>query len=98
MSDVFHPEAMLELEQAVDYYAEQGGQALANAFLSEIYRIAEMVANNPGFGARIGGQQQRPYVAKRFPYSVIYRPCPEGIRILAIEHQKRRPEYWLARQ
>jgi plasmid stabilization system protein ParE len=79
MNYVFHPEAMLELERAVDYYVEQGGQTLANAFLREIYRIVEMVANNPGFGAHIGEQQQRRYVAKRFPYSVTYRPIPEGI-------------------
>ena len=96
MSYVFHPDAMQELAQAVDYYTEHRDSELARDFLDEIYRLAEMLLNNPGFGARVGDQQRR-YVVKRFPYSIIYRQTPQGIRILAIEHQKRRPAYWRTR-
>ncbi len=97
MNFVFHPDAMLELEQAFDYYTSHGGVALARDFLNEIYRVSEMVCNNPGFGVQVGDQQRR-YVIKRFPYSIIYRQVTQGIRILAIEHHKRRPAYWQGRE
>ena len=97
MSYVFHPAAMQELDQAVDYYNEHGGNALAQDFLNEVYRVVEMVHNNPGFGASIGDQQRR-YAIQRFPYSIIFGPIPQGIRVLAIEHHKQRPAYWQGRK
>jgi len=33
----------------------------------------------------------------KFPYSIIYTIEPDHIRILAVAHSKRKPEYWLSR-
>jgi toxin ParE2 len=40
----------------------------------------------------------RKKLVRRFPYSVMYSIRAEGIRILAIAHQHRRPLYWRGRQ
>jgi hypothetical protein len=34
---------------------------------------------------------------RRFPYSIVYRGVPEGLRILVVGHQHRRPSYWRGR-
>ena len=33
----------------------------------------------------------------RFPYSVLYTVDPDVLYIVAVAHQKRRPNYWLRR-
>jgi len=40
----------------------------------------------------------RKKLVRRFPYSVMHSIHAEGIRILAIAHQHRRPLYWRGRQ
>lgn len=39
----------------------------------------------------------RRYAVKRFPYHVVYLDTPEGIRILAVAHDRRKPGYWKGR-
>jgi toxin ParE1/3/4 len=39
----------------------------------------------------------RRVLLKKFPFSVIYRPEPDGIVIFAVAHQSRRPGYWRGR-
>jgi plasmid stabilization system protein ParE len=36
-------------------------------------------------------------LAKRYPYTVFYRPTATGILVLAVAHQKREPLYWTYR-
>ena len=36
----------------------------------------------------------RRVIVKKFPFSVIYRPEPEGIVIFALAHHSRLPGYW----
>ena len=39
----------------------------------------------------------RRVLVKGFPFSLIYRPKPEGIVIFAVAHHARRPYYWQSR-
>jgi plasmid stabilization system protein ParE len=92
-----HPEATRELEAALAFYREQGGIGLARAFLLEFERVATLLVSNSGFGTPTTGGR-RSFPLRRFPYSLIYRSTGEGIRILVVGHQHRRPAYWSGRK
>jgi plasmid stabilization system protein ParE len=71
------PQAEKELEDAFIYYREQGGSNLAQAFVTEFERVAELLCVNTGFGTPAGGTR-RSYPLRRFPYSLIYRSTPSA--------------------
>jgi plasmid stabilization system protein ParE len=89
-------EAEAELAEAMRFYAEQAGRPVALAFLLEFTRAAELLASNPGLGTPTL-RERRVFPLRRFPYSLIYRADPDGIRIGAVAHHSRRPGYWRAR-
>jgi plasmid stabilization system protein ParE len=92
-----HPEAQIELEEAFDFYRENGGLELAKDFVTEVQRVAEFLVVNPGFGAAIG-TGQRSYPTRRFPYMLVYEIHDEELLILAVGHQHRLPGYWRRRR
>jgi plasmid stabilization system protein ParE len=91
-----HPEAASELEDAFNFYREQGGARLAQAFLTEFERVATLLVSNPDFGTPSSGGR-RSFPLRRFPYSLIYRATAAEITILVVGHQHRRPGYWRGR-
>jgi toxin ParE1/3/4 len=93
---LLHPEAAVELEDAFNFYREQGGLKLAQAFLSEFERVATLLTSNPDFGTP-GGGSRRSFSLRRFPYSLIYRSLSADVRILVVGHQHRKPGYWRGR-
>ncbi len=62
----------------------------ANRFLIEFERICELLSANPELGIPTQGQRRR-FPLHGFPYSIIYRPAPDGLRILVVRHQSRDP-------
>lgn len=97
MTYSFHPEAEKELVEAFAFYRERGSNAVARAFLDELGRVASLLAANPSFGTPIGGGR-RTFPLRRFPYSLIYRPAENGVRVLVVGHQHRKPGYWRGRK
>ncbi len=96
MSYSLDPEVEIELTTAADFYESQAGRALANAFLSEVGRAANLLGQTPSIGKPMrGGLRVHPL--RRFPYSLVYRALPEGVLILVVGHQHRRPNYWRGR-
>src|SRR3954469_24491449 len=91
----FHRLAERELNDAAVYY-ENESPGLGVNFLDEIERFIEAIARNPGAGTRIRGHVRR-RILHKFPYGILYSSKPQGIRILAIMHLKRRPTYWVGR-
>jgi len=91
-----HPEAASELEDAFNFYREQGGLRLAQAFLTEFERVATLLVSNPDFGTPSGGSR-RSFPLRRFPYSLIYRSLSADVRVLVVGHQHRKPGYWRGR-
>lgn len=93
---MFHPEALNEYAQAVQYYAQQRtelGQAFIDAIEDAVYRIRE----NPPRYIAIEGDVRRCMV-RRFPYGVLYTIEPDYILILAVMHCSREPGYWQNRK
>jgi len=91
----FHPEAETEFEQVVAYYeAKQSGLGLelADEVLVSIARILDYPKAGSSFS-----KNTRRCLTKRFPYGIIYQIHQDTVRIIAIAHLSRRPEYWQER-
>ena len=97
----WHRLARKELFAAADFY-EGEASGLGNLLLDEIEADLVRLKDHPRLGGRILGSVRR-LINQRFPYKIVYRldPLPEGgleIFILAIAHDKRRPQYWSGRR
>lgn len=91
-----HPEAERELVEGAQHYKRKVNARLAAAFITEYERVVAQLLLYPLFGS-IWRTPLRHYPLRRFPYSVIYHVSDNVIRIVAVAHQSRRPEYWVGR-
>ena len=89
-------EAEREISEAFAYYLQNGSAKVAERFLTEFARAAQLIDTNPGLGTpTLNGR--RIFPIRKFPYSLVYRSSDEGARIGAVAHQNRRPGYWRSR-
>ena len=91
----FHPEAQSDLESARSWYRERS-QLAARAFGTEVLRALKSIAVSPDAWPRTRANERR-FVLRRFPYSIIYRVREHEVFITAIAHQRRLPGYWSGR-
>jgi len=91
-----HPEAILEAQAAHDWYRARSESA-ASAFLNELERALEQVRANPERWPRAQDDTRR-LLLRRFPFSLVYRVRAEGVLVIAVAHDKRRPGYWRLRE
>lgn len=91
----FHPEAEEELEEAQKWYEERSFLA-ASAFLYEVSIAIRRLSEAPLRYPR-GEHGTRRVSLERFPFTIFYRTRDEEIVIVAVAHQKRRPNYWATR-
>jgi hypothetical protein len=92
----YHPTAWREMLDAAEYY-DSVLSGLGDEFLSDLQRVEDRIKRNPRIGARYAG----PFLStllNRFPYAVFYRIATDGILVLAITHQRRKPGYWIERK
>jgi plasmid stabilization system protein ParE len=92
MSYSLHPGAESDVADALDFYRERAGAAVAIRFLEEFERVVALLTQQPGFGTPTT-RGRRNYPFKIFPYSVVYRTLDNDIRILIVRHQHRKPGY-----
>ena len=96
MLATFNELAEAELNDAIAYYeTEQVG--LGAAFLAEIRRSTATIIEYPKASPIIHGTVRR-RLCERFPYALLYEHHVDHIRILAVMHLKRRPNYWIGRR
>lgn len=94
---VFHPLAEQELVDAASHYEEQR-PGLGLEYLEEVEHAVNFLIRYPGSGSTVRGSIRR-LVLPRFPYSLLYRVLEDTcIRVLAVAHHKRRPQYWISRE
>ena len=91
-----HPEAEAELIDSATYYAREAGRSLGEAFIAEFSRTVALLREHPKLGVEWRGQLRR-FPLRRFPYSIVYQETKDGLRIVALAHQSRRPGYWRTR-
>ena len=92
MNVLFHPDAELELNAAIDYY-EAIENGLGYDFSLEIISAIGRVIDFPKAWLIIDGDIRRALV-KRFPYGILYAEDQDLIYIIAVMHLHRDPEYW----
>ena len=95
MVEQFEPAALAEFEEAIAYYqAQQPG--LGDEFVAAVKHQVGTLLETPHIGQQVGGKAKelRRSRVRGFPYSLIYRPLGEVLLIVAVAHQKRRPDYW----
>ena len=91
----FLPEARLEFDDAVRYYAARD-RAVSLAFIAEVdYTIERILQNPQQFPETHAGC--RKCSLKRYPYHAIFYQEDERAVVVALAHQKRRPRYWSSR-
>lgn len=92
----FAEAAIIEAEEAADWYAERSVQA-RDDFLQELRRAFEQIAEAPERWPSHLFATRR-FVLHRFPFDVVYRLVGDEVpQVLAIAHHKRRPGYWRRR-
>lgn len=87
-----HPEALAELEAAIDWYQARSPDA-AKKFADEVEHTLESIADQPKSFARYDDDHFFA-ILQRFPYSVVFRVHEGQLFIVAIAHASRSPNYW----
>jgi len=91
-----HRLAERELNRAADH-CEADTPGLGSEFLDELQRCIDSILRFPLAGTEIAeGVRRR--LLRRFPFGVLYSIRHESIRVLAVMHLKRHPEYWVGRR
>jgi len=90
-------EADWELTREAIFYAREGGAELGNAFISEFERALSLLCTHPDLGAPWGNRRRR-FPLRKFPFSIIYFTRADELRVIALAHHSRKPDYWLRRK
>ena len=92
----FHPEAHAEFLAALERY-ERLRPGLGSAFLAAVQAATDYALRSPDAGAPVGAALRRVFV-RRFPYYLLYAVERDQLRIVAVAHFRRHPQYWADRQ
>jgi toxin ParE1/3/4 len=66
-------------------------------FLGEVNQGVMIILEKPNRWRQIEAGIRR-YSIKRFPYTLFYRIELDKVRILAVKHHRRHPDYWKHRK
>ena len=91
-SVIYHPRAERELIKAARLYNKKV-PGLGADLLEEVDRAVAAILQEPTRW-RMFEKDFRRYVVKRFRYSIIYRIRGDEIRVLAVAHHSRDPDFW----
>jgi plasmid stabilization system protein ParE len=88
----WHPEVILDAEDARNWYTERSPLA-ARGFLLALDDAVKTVLESPErWPPRSNGC--RYYIfPSRYSYTLVYR-LGQNLEVVAVSHQRRRPEYW----
>ena len=95
MNYSFHPHAEKELEEIENYY-DSIREGLGDRFRNDVEMAISRILKFPN------GWQPLSHIVRRcrlnsFPYGLIYRVKSDEIRLLAVMHLHREPDYWTYR-
>ena len=86
------PIAQREIEIASARYEEQR-PGLGHKFLDEFNQKASLITEYPELGKPLFSGRRK-ILLTRFPYYIVYIQQAFIIRVIAVAHQKQRPQYW----
>ena len=96
MSYYFHPAAETEHLESVAYY-ESMQAGLGASYLAEFERNMSEVCEAPHRYPIEKKPDVRRIRMKRFPFALLFRESSGTVQVLAVAHNRRRPQYWLGR-
>jgi plasmid stabilization system protein ParE len=95
------PEAEEETQQAAQWY-EDRRRGLGLEFLAAVDAAVQRIRDDPLQFSTLetlpDEANVRRFLLKRFPYAIIFEVISGEIRILAVAHGRRRPQYWKQRR
>jgi len=91
-----HPEAYIELAQAISWYENQA-RGLGDSFFDEVEHAISVIKEVPGRWP-IYSEGTRSFLVHRFPFAIVYRHDDVKIQVLAVAHLRRKPGYWKGRK
>ena len=92
----FHPLAIQELGDAVNYYKKLS-HSLGIEFLEEFYSTIYRIQEFPNAWTKISKKCRR-CILNRFPYSIIYFVQKNIVVVVAVMQLNRQPFYWENRE
>lgn len=95
MNYFFHPEAEVELNDAMEYY-ESCAFGLGYDFSIEVHSTIRRICSLPKAWPTLVGEIKR-CLTNRFPFGILYIEEGEAIYIVAVMHLRRAPDYWQER-
>ena len=96
MNYFFHPAAEAEHLEIIAYY-ESKKPGLGASYLEEFELGMASICYMPNLFPVDKHPDIRRMNLNKFPFTVIYREFSGSIQVLALAHQRRRPQYWLGR-
>lgn len=93
----FNALARAELAAAMTWLAREASPNTASDFNAEVWTAIDRITDRPMLGTP-SIRNSRRIAVRRFRYHIIYRIEGESIRVLAVAHQHRRPNYWARRR
>ena len=97
MTYILHSAAETDIRDAGNYYRERAGLQFSHSFFDAFEHAMRSLAQYPLLGAPWQHNKRR-FVMKRFPYAIIYEISTGEIRVLAVAHHSRKPNYWKNRK
>jgi len=88
----FLEEAEDEFLEAIRYYTKQS-RGIGADFVSEVRLAIDLIVSYPEGTPLIRPSVHRK-VLRRYPYSLLYTIEPDGVLVIAVMRQSRRPGYW----
>jgi toxin ParE1/3/4 len=90
---LFHPEARLELAQAIEYYRAISPK-LSREFYEAFRLVIQDVTDFPEASKQVSELGVRRKGMSRFPYALFYVIDPDALYVVAVAHERRHPDYW----
>lgn len=97
MRHIWHPLAEVELDEAIDYYLAEAGNAIGRKFTSEVELTLALVREHPAIGKPTAAKA-RSLPLQGFPFDLVYRVLPGRLVIVAFANHSRCPGYWAGRR
>ena len=91
----FHPEALEEYQEAVNWYANRAPR-LALRFTEAVEDAIRRILEAPDQWRLVEEDVQR-CLTRVFPYGILYTKETDFILIVAVMHCSREPGYWKSR-
>ena len=95
MKTEFLPEADEEFREAARYY-ESEAAGVGIAFIAAVHKAVSEVLVFP-LAAPVVRDSVRKKVLRHFAYNLYYSVAADILVIVAVAHQRKRPNYWRAR-